>query len=279
MQKRAEKKDMKIGTKHLGRNVERYVHKNRTRVYIGMDDTDHVDADHGTGKVARWFEEVLPGECHLEGVVRQQLLIHEKIPYTSHNSSACMVIHIPDHSFLGLLVEGAITHLKLHSLDGSDPGLCVAYDGNGDLSRLVSFGHACTRRIVTQKEAMEAAFDQHLSGHGGTNEGIIGAAAAVGLTASGWSGRFIEYGGLRDLPDLVRVSDLNDFNIPVVSIDRDAKIPAPDDLVYTKGWLRPRLCGGKAVALVVPKGKGSWESIGEKRHKTEEKANPCAQPG
>ncbi len=26
------------------------------RVYIGFDDTDHIDADRGTGKLARWFE-------------------------------------------------------------------------------------------------------------------------------------------------------------------------------------------------------------------------------
>jgi hypothetical protein len=275
----AEKDHMKTGTKQHGVDFERKVIGNRMRVYVGLDDTDHAGADRGTGKVARWFEEVLPKECRLQGVVRQQLLIHEKIRYTSHNSSACIIIGAPDPSFVDTLIENAITHLRLHSLEGSDPGLCVAYDGNGDLSRLISFGRACTSRVVTQKEAMEAAFHQHLSGHGGTNEGIIGAAAAVGLTVSGWSGRFIEYGRLRDLPNLVRVSELHDSNILVISIDRDARIPALEDLVHTKGWLRPRLWGGRAVALVVPKGKGAWESIGEKRHKAGHEAKLCAQPG
>ncbi|MEJ2725105.1 MAG: hypothetical protein P8175_10765 [Deltaproteobacteria bacterium] len=248
------------------------------RVYIGVDDTDCADADRGTGKVARWFENELPEGCCLEGVLRQQLLVHEKIPYTSHNSSACIVVSAPDPSFIDTLISKAISHVKRYALDGSDPGICVAGDKDSGLHQLIAFGHACTSKILTQKEAIGAALNSHLSGHGGTNEGIIGAAAAVGLTASGWSGRFIEYGRLRDLPDLVRVSDLHRSNIMVVSVDRDAKIPAPEDLVYTKGWLRPRLWGSKAVVMVTPNGKGIWESLGEKRNKGTEKERTSAQP-
>ena len=33
------------------------------RVYVGFDDTDTVDADRGTGKLARWFEQELPEGC------------------------------------------------------------------------------------------------------------------------------------------------------------------------------------------------------------------------
>jgi len=237
------------------------------RVYIGIDDTDNLQADRGTGKLARWFERELPEGCRLEGVLRQQLLVHEQIPYTSHNSAACIVVHAPDPSLVETLIARAITHVERYSLEGSDPGLCVACGGNGDLSRLTEFGRTCTRAIVTQTEAMEAASPFHLSGHGGTNDGIIGAVAAVGLTASGWSGRFIEYGGLRNSPNPVRVSELERSNMLVVSADRNARIPAPEDLVYTKGWLRPRLWGGKAVVLVNPKGECAWESLGAKRKK------------
>jgi hypothetical protein len=37
------------------------------RIYIGFDDTDTLDADRGTGKLARWFEEELPVDCRLWG--------------------------------------------------------------------------------------------------------------------------------------------------------------------------------------------------------------------
>jgi tRNA(Ile2) C34 agmatinyltransferase TiaS len=203
----------------------------------------------------------------LTGVVRQQLLVHELIPYTSHNSSACAVVLAPDTSVVDTLIAKAAAHLESHSLEGSDPGLCVAWGENGALSGLTAFGKRCTREIVTQREAMEAASCFHLSGHGGTNGGIIGAAAAVGLTASGWSGRFIEYGRLRDFPSTVAVSELEKSQMKVVSVDRDAAIPAPEDVVHTRSWLRPRLWAGQAVVLVAPSGPGKWVSLGEKRGK------------
>jgi tRNA(Ile2) C34 agmatinyltransferase TiaS len=242
------------------------------RIYVGFDDTDNITADRGTGKLARWFEKELPEGCQIEGVVRQQLLVDERIPYTSHNSSACVIIDAPDASWVTLLTDRAIEHLKRHSLEGSDPGLCIACEGNGSLASLIGFGRTCTSRIVTQKDALEAASKSHLSGHGGTNDGIIGAAAAVGLTASGWSGRFIEYRKLRMFPDPIRVLELERSNIVVVSNDRDARVPAPEDIVHTKGWLRPRLWGNRVVLLVTPKNEGVWESVGEKRNKGKETA-------
>jgi len=107
----------------------------------------------------------------------------------------------------------------------------------------------------------------HLSGHGGTCDGIIGAAAAVGLTAAGWSGRFIEFNGLRDMPERVRVDELAGKGIRVVSLDRDAVVPGEADMVDTRGWLRPRLWGGGAVLPVLRHGEQLWQSIGEKRKK------------
>jgi tRNA(Ile2) C34 agmatinyltransferase TiaS len=237
------------------------------RVYIGFDDTDHVDADRGTGKLARWFEHELPEGCRIWGVVRQQLLVHVDIPYTSHNSSACAVVEMEDDSLFGDLISRAAKHIERYSLEGSDPGLCVASEGGTGISELISFGRVCTRQVVTQKEALRASSNMHISGHGGTNQGIIGAAAAVGLTAEGWSGRFIEFRKLRSVPDRVKVSELERLNIFTVSLDRDSKVPAPEDIVVTKGWLRPRLWGNRAIVAVMPKDHGIWESLGEKRHK------------
>lgn len=238
-----------------------------TRVYIGFDDTDNLNARQGTGKLARWFERELPEGCLLQGVVRQQLLVHELVPYTSHNSAACAIVIAPDASVVNVLIEKAAAHLELHALEGSDPGLCVAWGENGLLSQLSAFGRRCTAEVVTQRNAMEAASRFHLSGHGGTNDGIIGAAAAVGLTASGWCGRFIEYGRLRSFPPVVPVWELEQAQMQVVSIDRDAAVPAPEDIVHTGNWLRPRLWANQAVVLVRPKGSGEWESLGEKREK------------
>ncbi len=237
------------------------------RVYIGFDDTDHIDADRGTGKLARWFKDELPEGSRIWGVVRQQLLVHDAIPYTSHNSSACVVVDIADDFRLDELISRAVAHIERYSLEGSDPGLCVAYEGCPEMPQLIAFSRKCTSRIVTQKEALEVASTMHLSGHGGTNQGIIGAAAAVGLTADGWNGRFIEFGKLRKAPDKVSVSELERLNILVVSLDRDSRVPAPEDTIVTKNWLRPRLWGKRAILPVMPTGDGVWESLGGKRQK------------
>lgn len=237
------------------------------RIYIGFDDTDTVDSDRGTGKLTRWFENELSDGYRLWGVVRQQLLLDDSIPYTTHNSSACAVVETNNHCSIDDLISRAVHHIERHFILGSDPGLCVVSEDNPALSTLIHFGRKCTTKVMTQKEAFQAALGSHLSGHGGTNDGIIGAAAAVGLTVHGWGGRFIEFGRLRDFPEKVLVSGLERSGIAVFCIDRDAQVPAPEDVVDTKGWMRPRLWGGKPVLPVTSKGKNLWEALGEKRSK------------
>ncbi len=235
------------------------------KLYLGFDDTDHPSSDYGTGKVVRWFQERLPDECRCRGVVRQQLLVNDSIPYTSHNSAACMIVEIFSMSMLNHLVESAVTHIKEHAAAGSDPGLCVALADDPALEALVAYGYRCTRRVSNQKEALAAAKQVHLSGHGGTNDGIIGAAAAVGLTHSGWAGRFIEWDNLRAWSQCTTVEKLRERGIEVVSVDRDAMVPAPNDTVLTNGWLRPRLIGDRPVLLAKPAGPGLWENLDRRR--------------
>jgi hypothetical protein len=165
------------------------------------------------------------------------------------------------------LISRAVRHIERHFIHGSDPGLCIVSENDSGLLKLIDFGRTCTSRVVTQKEALEAARGSHLSGHGGSNDGIIGAAAAVGLTAQGWGGRFIEFGKLRDFPERVRVSDLDRSGIAVVSVDRDARFPALEDVIDTKGWLRPRLWGGRPVLPVIPRGDNLWETVEERKRK------------
>jgi tRNA(Ile2) C34 agmatinyltransferase TiaS len=237
------------------------------RVYLAFDDTDTKGSDKGTGKLARGFEKFLPDGSHLWGVVRQQLLVDDRIPYTSHNSSACIVVDLADASQKDELFNKATAYLESESSQGSDPGLCFASEEDISLDELTTFGFRCTCEIVTQEEARKAAKGLHLSGHGGTNDGIIGALAAVGLTASGWTGRIIELGRLRDLPAEVSVDTLNKSGIKVLSVDRCSFTPAPGDIVITNGWLRPRLWGHQPVLPVTPDGQNRWESIGKKNLK------------
>jgi hypothetical protein len=257
----------------------------RARLYVVFDDTDTIDADRGTGKVGRWFEDELPEGCVLWGVVRQQLLVHPDVPYTSHNSSAACVVDVveprlvidpegdiapgcgrPAPELIDEIVALGIAHLARHWMEGSDPGLCVAWEGSPHMAALTAFGERATVKVVTQAAAHAAAASFHLSGHGGTEDGVIGAAAGAGLTAGGWHGRLIEYrsalGHLRDIPDPVPVAALHAAGIKVVTLDRDAPAPLPDALVSTAGWLRPRLWAGRPVLPVQRGGDGGWLAVG-----------------
>ncbi|BBO85723.1 hypothetical protein DSCO28_62890 [Desulfosarcina ovata subsp. sediminis] len=235
-------------------------------VYLGFDDTDIAGADRGTGKLARWFADKLPEGVVLNGVVRQQLPVMEGIPFTSQNSSACLILDVVEPGIVDALIDLAADHIREHFMVGSDPGLCVVTEENGQLGELMDFGRLACSKIVSQKAAMAAVNGAHLSGHGGTQDGIIGAAAGVGLTLSGWSGRFIEFNGLRDFETTVRVADLESRKIRVLSIDRNALVPGPTDWVDTRNWLRPRLWGGGAVLPVQNDGPGCWRAINTKQH-------------
>jgi hypothetical protein len=236
------------------------------RFFVGIDDTDTLDAPRGTGKLARWLGQRLPAGCTTTGVVRQQLLVDPRIPYTSHNSSACLIVEA-DEGLQEQIIARAVDHLGEYFLAGSDPGLCVATEAQARSPLLMAFAKTCTEQCVTRDDARRVAAGIHLSAHGGTGDGIIGAVAAVGLTASGWYGRFIDFGRVRDLPQEVRVSRLAEEGIDVLSIDRDACIPAAGDRVLTFGWVRPRLMGGLAVLMVTPHADGVWENLGRKRER------------
>jgi hypothetical protein len=236
------------------------------RILVGFDDTDNLESDYGTGKVARWFADDLPEGCRAWGVVRQQLLVDDAIPYTSHNSAACVVIETARNGGVFQdVVARARGHVTRHAAGGSDPGICVAAEDMPAVARLMSFGLACTRRVMTQEEASRASAGVHLSGHGGTNGGVIGAAAAVGLTAAGWYGRFIEFGDLRRLPGELTVAEIESVGMRLVSMDRDAFVPRPDDRVLTQCWVRPRLMAGQPVLTVARKEPGLWETMGGRR--------------
>ncbi len=239
------------------------------KIYIGFDDTDILGADRGTGKLVRWFEQKLPEECRMWGVIRHQLPKLNGIPYTSHNSSACMVVETEFPEIKDLLIQRAVEHILEYFMEGSDPGLCIATEDSPAVQALTDFGRLCCSRIVTQKEAMAAASLSHLSGHGGTNDGIIGAAAGVGLTLSGWSGRFVEFGRLRDYPDTAAVHEFEQNGIQVLSIDRNALVPWHDHAVETHGWVRPRLWGHGAVLPVTNISEGRWRVTGLKNNATD----------
>jgi tRNA(Ile2) C34 agmatinyltransferase TiaS len=173
--------------------------------FIGMDDTDNLES-RGTGRLARQTAACLSGEFKILGVVRHQLLFDPRVPYTKNNSSATIILEAP----ADVDVNALFTHVKGCMLadfqDGSDPGLCMLA---GDAPpEIIEFGRRVQRELVSQDEARQLAgrFGLLLEGLGGTQGGVIGALAAVGLSASGKDEHYVEIGSLRSLSGLQPVS-------------------------------------------------------------------------
>lgn len=168
------------------------------QILISIDDTDNLES-RGTGalasQMARELEENGWGESSF--ISRHQLLVHPDIPYTSHNSAMCFAAEI-DGSFLDGIIQYASAFLARESATGSDPGLCVAVADQLDSpNSLIAFGQKAKRSVVSMEEAYALAeqLGVHLSEHGGTGQGVIGALAGAGLRLSGNDGRL--KGGLK----------------------------------------------------------------------------------
>jgi hypothetical protein len=178
--------------------------------YVGIDDTDILGTA-GTNQLARWLIERLAPRYRSLVAIRHQLLFDRRIPYTSKNSSASMLFEpiegglVNDGGSIDDLFERLRAGMSEWFVEGSDPGLCVAQRVPEEIT---AFGRRCQQEIVSQRDARELA-DRHgirLEGLGGTQDGVIGALAAVGLVAGGDDGRVVSLLGQPD--DLAGPQDI-----------------------------------------------------------------------
>jgi len=162
-------------------------------ILISIDDTDDLDS-RGTGEIAELLASGITeqglGVCGR--VTRHQLLVDPAIAYTSHNSAMCFTAQIDPEALQRVIAWSGET-LAQESVKAADPGLCVvAVDRLEQPARLIGYGKAAKERVFTKEEAYGLAeeLDVHLSEHGGTGLGVIGALAGAGLRLSGRDGRF-----------------------------------------------------------------------------------------
>ncbi len=225
-------------------------------IYIGIDDTDNKEIS-GTGRVAREIAAELRSRYSVLGVSRHQLLVDDRIPYTSNNS--CNVIHVQTdtNDFTGL-AEQVRPLLEERCLPGSDPGLCIADAAVG----MHPFGRVVQTRLASQLEAFEAArsLGVILIPLGGTNDGVIGAMAGVILAASGNDGRFVDVGQVRQLEDVVSVEQLLASGVSQV-VARDGTAVTQGRVDTNGGQVRPRLIEHQPVLLVEPSEENCWKVI------------------
>ena len=227
---------------------------------ICIDDTDDIDS-RGTGEIA----ELMAGGLEDAGlatcgrVTRHQLLVHPDIAYTSHNSSMCFPAETDDGE-LERVIAWCERSIAEESVAAADPGLCVvAVDGLGRPEALVDYGREAKRRVFSKGEAygLAAELGVHLSEHGGTGIGVIGALAGAGLRLSGDDGRFkgkFRIAGAAD--GTARVADIRSYDVDEVRAPNGEAL-ADDERVHVGEECKLVLLGGRAVLLVTPAPEGS----------------------
>ncbi len=214
-------------------------------IFIGIDDTDTLNS-RGTGRLARNIAALLSSDFIIKGVVRHQLLQDPRVPFTSHNSSATIILHEKSATDLGALFNRVKTLMLSDFQDGSDPGLCVTRRIPDDV---IEHGRQAQKRLVTQKEARDLARAHGiaLEGLGGTEDGVIGALASVGLTATGEDGRYLLTGRVRDLTGLLPVEEVLEAGVTEVRTMEGETVTSG---MMMSDKIRPARRGGRPVAYV-----------------------------
>ncbi len=224
-------------------------------ILICIDDTDDIDS-RGTGEIAELLAQGLAEKslARCGRVTRHQLLIHPDIAYTSHNSSMCFPAEI-DAGALAAVTSWCQATLARESVEAADPGLCIVVPDR--LTRpqtLVAYGQDAKERVFSKDEAYQIAGDLgvHLSEHGGTGLGVIGALAGAGLRLSGNDGRFKgKFAIPGDEDGVARVGDLGPYGVDSVRTF-DGAVLGDEERVVVSGECKLVLLAGEAVLLVSP---------------------------
>jgi len=158
-------------------------------IYVGIDDTDIVGSP-GTNQLARLILKRLGDKAKDAVICRHQLFFDPRVPYTSKNGSASIQLPNASPADIPALTYTIREVMRGWYVIGSDPGLCIA---TGASEEVKAFSLRCKSEVVTQDEAraIAARAGCHLEGLGGTDQGIIGALAAIGLVVGGEDGRIV----------------------------------------------------------------------------------------
>jgi hypothetical protein len=224
------------------------------KLMICMDDTDNLETK-GTG----WLVEAACREMTAMGwgtysmISRHQLFVHPDIPYTSHNSSMVFTAQtdVPGEEYARFLSA----YLEEHSAPGSDPGLCIVPEpGSETRDELISFGLRAKREVLTKAQAYALArkLGVHLSEHGGTGGGIIGALAGIGLRLYGNDGRFRGWYHLGQAGSILTAGELKSYE-SIEDIRTADNTPVDDTArIRISDQLKTICMNGRSTLLVHP---------------------------
>ncbi len=212
------------------------------RFLVGIDDTDTKET-RGTGFNAREIGKLIEKENigTVEGIIRHQLFFDPRIPFTSANSSASLEVDCNHPDKLKLL---CFDYLNRIAPVGSDVGLCIS-DLESVTDEIIKWGNRAKVEVLTQKEGRNLANEAgiYLEGLCGTEDGIIGALAAIGLRKGGSDGRFIWLKGKQELREIPRgiysIHQLKEELQLDKIISLNKKTVTDSDSIFIDEWIRP----------------------------------------
>jgi len=235
-------------------------------IFIGIDDTDIVGSP-GTNQLARLILKRIGNSARDSIICRHQLFFDPRVPYTSKNGSASIQLPHAVPSDIPRLIDTLREVMREWYLAGSDPGLCVAVGASDEME---AFGLRCKGEVVTQEEARTVAARAgcHLEGLGGTEQGIIGALAAVGLVVGGEDGRVVHLSSWPYPEDgFLGPHTIDEIRSRGVDEVRQVETqqPVTSGLVDVGKRLRPNRRGGQIVLYVAacagPDAIPSWRAV------------------
>lgn len=237
-------------------------------ILVAIDDTDNLES-RGTGKLAAMLAQNIEeqGWGKAGPITRHQLLVHPDIPYTSHNSTMCFTAEIYNCT-LDSLASWSASFLERECAPGSDPGLCIArIDTVARNQELIDYAYRAKEEVISKEEAYELArrYDIHLSEHGGSGIGVIGALAGVGLRYSGNDGRF--RGKLEIMPPggVATVQKIKASSLVEKVCSTEGELIPDDEPILLGETQKAVLIDGQAVMLVFPTeatepGRARWQT-------------------
>jgi hypothetical protein len=223
---------------------------------VCIDDTD-MPGTRGTGWLVEDLCNILAAEklAATTAISRHQLYVHKDIPYTSHNSAMGfeMTLEPRDYDAAMSLFQ---TFLKTRTEKGSDPGLCVAQVSDSlDDESLAAFGKAAKNRVLTKSDAysLAARTGVHLTEHGGTGQGVVGALAGIGLRLSGNDGRYRGWYHLGRPGDIVSVGALCEYPFVDALVTSDGHdLPLDTHVMVGSEKTKTVRMGHRQVIVVAP---------------------------
>lgn len=234
----------------------------RFQAYIAIDDTDEIGYATSTGEICEEIRAYI--QLHYskatQVVTRHQLMLHEDIPYTSHNSSMCFSAYLSEDEIEDIKIF-VIDYVMRNCADSSAPGICIGFEKDiSDKNVLISYGLDAKKSVLTKEKAYETARAQNLFLTELKNDGagVIGALAGVALRMYGNDGRIkgkVTLG--KKSISIQEILELGMFDEVRLS---DGKIADKKYLVIVEEYLKGVYLEHKSV-LLVEEYEGSYKPL------------------